>query len=124
MPGWLFMPKSGANTIWESWEGTKAQGGVASLDHYSKGAACEWIFSRMCGINVAGENRFLISPNPGGSLTFAEAWYQSIYGSVYCGWKKGEKGITYRVVVPSNCKAEIVLPDGRRQFVGAGEYAF
>ena len=24
MPGWLFMPKNGATTIWESWEGTKA----------------------------------------------------------------------------------------------------
>ncbi len=37
MPGWLFMPKMNANTIWESWEGTEAQGGIASLDHYSKG---------------------------------------------------------------------------------------
>lgn len=27
MPGWLFMPKMNANTIWESWEGTEAQGG-------------------------------------------------------------------------------------------------
>ena len=44
MPGWLFMPKMNANTIWESWEGTEAQGGVASLDHYSKGAVCEWLF--------------------------------------------------------------------------------
>ncbi|MGN1002178.1 MAG: family 78 glycoside hydrolase catalytic domain, partial [Oscillospiraceae bacterium] len=25
MPGWLFMPKNGATTIWESWEGTQAQ---------------------------------------------------------------------------------------------------
>ena len=50
MPGWLFMPKMGANTIWESWEGTEAQGGVGSLNHYSKGAVCEWIFSRMCGL--------------------------------------------------------------------------
>ena len=24
MPGWLFMLKNGATTIWESWEGTKA----------------------------------------------------------------------------------------------------
>ena len=61
MPGWLFMPKNGATTIWESWEGTKAQGGIASLNHYSKGAVCEWLFGTMCGINVAGENRFTIA---------------------------------------------------------------
>lgn len=124
MPGWLFMPKMGANTIWESWEGTKAQGGVASLDHYSKGAVCEWLFGQMCGINVAGENKFMIAPKPGGSLTYAKAEYQSIYGKVFCGWKKTEKGYTYAVTIPSNCTAEILLPDGGKKTVGAGEYTF
>lgn len=124
MPGWLFMPKMGANTIWESWEGTKAQGGVASLNHYSKGALCEWLFSRMCGINVVGENTFAITPRPGGTLTHATATYKSIYGIVSCGWKKTEKGWNYTVSVPANCSAEISLPDGRRQTLGAGEYQF
>lgn len=31
MPGWLFMTKMGATTIWESWEGTQAQGGIQLL---------------------------------------------------------------------------------------------
>ena len=124
MPGWLFMPKMGANTIWESWEGTKAQGGVASLNHYSKGALCEWLFSRMCGINVVGENTFAITPRPGGTLTHATATYKSIYGIVSCGWKKTDKGWSYTVSVPANCSAEISLPDGRRQTLGAGEYQF
>lgn len=47
MPGWLFMTKMGSTTIWESWEGTEAQGGIASLNHYSKGAVCEWLFRGM-----------------------------------------------------------------------------
>ena len=38
------------------WEGTSAQGGIASLDHYSKGAVCEWLFREMCGIHVTGES--------------------------------------------------------------------
>ena len=124
MPGWLCMPKMGANTIWESWEGPKAQGGVASLDHYSKGAACEWIFSQMCGINVSGENQFRIAPKPGGSLTYARAEYQSVYGKVRSGWKKGERGYEYLIEVPANCTASIALPDGRTSIVGAGEYRF
>ena len=124
MPGWLFMPKMGANTIWESWEGTKAQGGVASLNHYSKGAVCEWLFGQMCGIKVAGENKFVISPKPGGSLTHAKAEYQSIYGKVSCGWQKTQNGYTYAVTIPSNCTAEIILPDGKKRTVGAGQYTF
>ncbi len=66
MPGWLFMPKNGATTVWESWEGTEAQGGIASLNHYSKGAVCAWLFKTMCGIRIAEENHFVIAPRKGG----------------------------------------------------------
>ena len=124
MPGWLFMPKNGATTIWESWEGTKAQGGIASLNHYSKGAVCEWLFGTMCGINVAGENKFKISPRPGGHFEFAEASYDSVYGKISVRWDKTDGGYKYKISVPSNCQADIILPDGRKQTVGAGEYEF
>lgn len=112
MPGWLFMPKSGASTIWESWEGTRAQGGIASLDHYSKGACVEWLFKTMCGIRVAGENRFAIAPRPGGHFTYAAASYRSIYGMVECQWEKKEGKICYTITVPVNCAADVTLPDG------------
>ncbi|MFR8010654.1 MAG: family 78 glycoside hydrolase catalytic domain [Clostridia bacterium] len=112
MPGWLFMTKMGANTIWESWEGIEAQGGVASLNHYSKGAVCEWLFSQMCGIQIAGENHFVIAPKPGGHFTHAHAAYDSVYGRVESGWRiDGEKHL-FEVVIPANCTAEIRLPDG------------
>ena len=123
MPGWLFMPKSGANTIWESWEGTKAQGGIASLDHYSKGAVCEWLFREMCGIHVDGENHFTIAPHPGGSFSHAGARYQSVYGMVSCRWERVE-GAQYRyeITVPANTTATVVLPDGREMQLNAGEH--
>lgn len=124
MPGWLFMPKAGANTIWESWEGTEAQGGIASLNHYSKGAVCEWLFGRMCGINVAGENSFVISPCPGGTLTYAKAEYDSVYGKVKSGWKKKGDGYVYEAEVPANTTAKIILPGGTVKEVGAGSYTF
>lgn len=124
MPGWLFMPKAGATTIWESWEGSKSQGGIASLDHYSKGAVLEWVFSKMCGITVAGENKFQIAPMPGGSFSFAKTSYNSIYGKIESGWEKTGSGWKYAVTIPANCTADIALPDGRKKTVGAGEYAF
>ena len=125
LPGWLAMPKNGATTIWEAWEGNTVKAkGLASLNHYSKGAVCEWLMRRMCGINIAGENNFVISPKPGGNLSYARASYNSVYGTVSCGWQKTEKGCTYAVTIPSNCTAEIVLPDGQTHTVGAGEYTF
>lgn len=123
MPGWLFMPKMNANTIWESWEGTEAQGGIASLDHYSKGAVLEWVFSEMCGIKVSGENQFTIAPKAGGKFTFAKCQYQSVYGKVACGWKRQNGKTIYGIVVPANTTAKIVLPDGEKM-VHAGEYEY
>ena len=125
IPGWLSMPKQGATTIWESWEGPNAQDGVASLNHYSKGAVVEWLFSIMCGIRVAGENRFTIEPRPGGSFTFAQACYNSVYGMVRSKWEKRDKGKTvYTISVPANCEAEIILPGGTETTISAGEYCF
>lgn len=124
MPGWLFMPKNGATTIWESWEGIKAQGGIASLNHYSKGAVCEWLFKTMCGINVAGENHFVISPKPGGNFTFAKAEYRSVFGTVKSSWEKKDGKTLYTFCIPANTTADIVLPDGTKQTVAAGNYIF
>ena len=114
MPGWLFMPKNGATTIWESWEGTQAQGGIASLNHYSKGAVCEWLFKTMCGIRIDGENHFVIAPKPGGSLTYAKAVYHSIYGTVECGWEKTEDGYQFKICIPANTTASVQLPNGEQ----------
>lgn len=124
MPGWLFMPKNGATTIWESWEGTQAQGGIASLNHYSKGAVCEWLFKTMCGIHIDSENHFIIAPNPGGSFTFAKAVYDSVYGRVESGWRKDGETMTYDIAVPPNCTAEIILPGSKSQNVDSGNYHF
>ncbi len=123
MPGWLFMPKMHANTIWESWEGTEAQGGIASLDHYSKGAVCEWLFGDMCGIKVSGENEFTIAPKAGGKFTFAECEYQSVYGKVSCGWERQKGKTTYKIVIPANTTAKVILPGGEKTLT-AGEYEF
>lgn len=122
MPGWLFMPKNGATTIWESWEGTEAQGGIASLNHYSKGAVCEWLFKTMCGIKVDGENHFRIEPKPGGHFTYARAVYDSVYGQVESGWKIEEGHTVYEIVIPANCTAEICLPGQEKEKVESGMF--
>ncbi len=124
IPGWLSMPKAGATTIWEAWEGPNStSGGIGSLNHYSKGAVCQWLFETMCGIHVAGENEFIISPKPGGHFSHAKAEYNSIYGKVVSGWKKSEDGrYEFEITVPANTKAKVILPDGRTQEYTAGTY--
>ncbi|MBR4394752.1 MAG: family 78 glycoside hydrolase catalytic domain [Oscillospiraceae bacterium] len=121
IPGWLSMPKAGATTIWEAWEGPNStQGGIGSLNHYSKGAVCEWLFKTMCGIRVDGENHFTVAPRPGGHFTHAEASYNSVYGEVKSGWTREGGKTLYSISVPANCTAEVLLPDGSRREQGPG----
>lgn len=121
MPGWLFMPKMGANTIWESWEGTEAQGGVASLNHYSKGAVCEWLFAEMCGIQVTENNTYVVAPKVGGSIMHAFCEYNGVYGKVRSEWQREDDKIIYRITVPSNTTVKAILPDGKHVLT-AGEH--
>ncbi len=116
--------ENGATTIWESWEGPSAQGGVASLNHYSKGAVLQWGFDTMCGISVTAENRFAIASRPGGHFTRAEAKYVSVYGPVESRWKRRETGAKFVISIPLNCTAAIRLPDGSTAEQGAGEKAY
>ena len=124
MPGWLFMPKNGATTVWESWEGTQAQGGIASLNHYSKGAVCEWLFKTMCGIRSDGENHFIIAPKPGGHFSRAKASYRSIYGRIESVWEKEAERIRITVTVPSNTTALICLPTGEQYIADSGVHTY
>ena len=123
MPGWLFMPKMGANTIWESWEGTEAQGGIGSLNHYSKGAVCEWLFGEMCGIRVAENNTYIVAPKVGGSITYASCEYNGIYGKVKSEWHRDDGKTTYYITVPSNVTVKAILPDGEHTFA-TGNHEF
>lgn len=124
IPGWLAMPKNGATTIWESWEGTRAQGGIASLNHYSKGACCEWVFRVMCGVQVSGENHFTVAPRPGGHFAHAGLSYDSVYGTIESRWERKNGKTVYTVTVPANCTAELILPGGRKRELTAGAHTF
>ncbi len=117
-PSWLGEVVDGATTVWENWEGT------ASLNHYSPGAVCQWLFETVGGIRADGENHFVIAPVPGGTLTEAKTAYQSIYGKVETAWKKEKAGIHYTITIPANTTADVLLPDGRREVVSAGVHEF
>lgn len=123
MPGWLYMAKNDTGTIWESWEGVNAQQGIASLNHYSKGALVEWLFKGMCGINIEKENSFIIEPLVGGHITYAKASYDSIYGTISSSWEKENDKIKFIIKVPGNTKAKFIYNNIIKYF-DSGYYEF
>lgn len=124
-PGWLAMVEGGATTVWETYVMYDEEGHPLghSMNHYSPGAVCAFLFNTVCGIRVDGERRFVIAPLPGGTLEHARARYRSPYGEVSCRWERKEDGrILYHVEVPANCTAVIRLPGGRVENVCTGTY--
>ncbi|MBB6637148.1 glycoside hydrolase family 78 protein [Cohnella thailandensis] len=148
-PSWLYAVRMGATTIWESWRGIKPDGELAgSLNHYSYGAACDFLFAGAAGIRPEwdrpGFKHFVLKPIVGGTLTHASATYESLYGTIKSSWEKTGQGVAYRFEVPANTTATIMLPgepedlkkgleefpdvryeDGRIAFTaGSGSYQF
>ena len=123
MPGWLYMAQENTGTIWEGWEGPKSQAGIASLNHYSKGAMVEWLYKSMLGIKVKGENLFEISPVIGDGVEFAKGSYNSMYGSVSSEWKKENDKVVFDITIPVNTKATFAYNDVYKE-LQPGKYHF
>ena len=112
-PSWLYEVKQGATTVWETWTGIDANGHPSeSLNHYSYGAICGWLFGGVCGIRLAGET-LTIAPTPNPALGWAKAVYDSPVGRIESGWQYAGDAVTYTITVPCNLTAEVTLPDGR-----------
>ena len=120
--GWMQQVNQGATTVWENWTPD------ASLNHYSKGACCQWVFDCLCGVKLDGrENTFVIEPHTVPQLERISFSYDSVYGTVKSGWEKTESGYTFSITVPANCRAEVRLPgEGpeKVRVLEAGTYTF
>lgn len=124
-PSWLASVVAGATTIPESWDGFFEY--KDSLNHYSYGAVCGFLFAKTAGISplmsAPGYRQFVLHPIAG-PLTSAEAEYECPFGIIRSAWeKKGDKFV-YRCSVPVGTRARLILPDGEEHLLGSGEYVF
>lgn len=124
LPGWLYPVKKGMTTIPESWGGVDLL--EDSLNHYSYGAVCEFLFQYTAGIRpgAPGWKHFVLQPIPGGSLSHAEATQVTPYGEIRSAWKLENGTFHYECTVPANTTAELRLPDGTVYQLGSGQHHF
>ena len=121
-PGWLYAVKKGATTIWETWDGIRADGTVHdSLNHYSYGAVTGWLFSGVCGIRL-NAGMLTVAPHPGRELGFAKAEWRSPSGTILSAWEYSGDKLSFDISVP--VPAVIELPDGEKHEVTEGDYHY
>ena len=118
-PSWLFEVKQGATTIWERWDGIKADGslhepGMNSFNHYAYGAVAAWVFSALGGLSPDEQKpgykhshiRPLILEQ---YLTHAETRLQTYYGELSTDWNAAGGLVEMKVTIPPNTTADIEL---------------
>ena len=127
-PSWLYPITKGATTIWERWDGIKKDGsfqnaGMNSFNHYAYGAIVEWLFKEVAGINndYPGYKKSFLKPSPGGDLTHARAFQNTLYGRVSSAWHFDEDDFVWRVNIPANTTAEVLLPHAESREVMVNE---
>ena len=119
-PGWLYAVKKGATTIWETWDGVRADGTVHdSLNHYSYGAIAGWLFSGVCGIRLQA-GALTVKPCPDRRLGYARAEWRSPVGTIRSAWEYRGDTLLLDITVP--VAATLVLPNGENKSVEKGEY--
>ncbi len=116
-PSWGYPVRHGATTIWERWDGWRADKGfqdpgMNSFNHYAYGSCGHWMFATMAGISAAspGFAALQIRPRVGGGITFCKASYDSVRGRVATRWAVDGDTVTLEVEIPANTTATVFVP--------------
>ncbi|CAG8178313.1 unnamed protein product [Penicillium salamii] len=134
-PSWMYPITMGATTIWERWDsmlpdGSINPGEMTSFNHYALGSIINWLHKTVAGVSPLepGWRHILIQPVPGGTVTSAEAIYETPYGRLECRWEiRQSSEFHLEVIVPPNSKARVVLPSHsgeKSQWIGSGRHEF
>lgn len=134
-PSWNAMFAHGGTTITEGWNTySEAEDGSyyinGSLNHYALGSVGAWFYTDILGIkqdeNHPAFEHFILEPRPGGGLTYASGYYNSMYGRIESAWYVEDSEIVFRFTIPANTSATVTLPDEAYQGMEleAGNYEF
>jgi alpha-L-rhamnosidase len=116
-PSWGSAILAGATSIWERWDGWTPENGfrdpeMNSFSHYAFGAVYQWIVENIGGIRPLEPacKTFVIAPQIGGGLTWANTTYRSPRGEISTRWKLDRDQVTLAVRIPANTRARVHLP--------------
>ena len=126
-PSWLYPVTLGATTIWERWDsmlpdGSINPGEMTSFNHYALGAVADWMHRTIGGVAplAPGYKRVLISPRPGGDISWAKADLEVPQGRIGVDWSLHRDQLSVTASVPHGVSGLVELP-GREQVEIFGE---
>lgn len=114
--------QQGATTLWESWKG------LGSRNHTMYADFSAWMIHYIAGLQPDPEavafEHFYVRPFFPEDLSYASAEHESPKGRIRVFWKRNKGKIHVSISVPLASTATIVLPDGKKRKLKAGEHCF
>lgn len=121
MPGWAWMLKNDATTLWEHWAGSD---NTFSNNHPMFGSVSQWFFQWPGGIRPAddavGFNKILIAPQVVGDLKWAKTEHRTVRGPISCEWKKDGGNFDLSLRIPVGATSEVTIPARNAEAVKEG----
>ena len=116
-PGWVYMARNGATTMWERWDSDSSVGsGMNSLNHSPFTHVSEFLYEVLAGIRIGDEpvtEHVTIAPAMVDDLEWANAGVETRNGRLASEWERTDGGgYVLSVTVPWNGTATVRLPRG------------
>ena len=112
-PGWGWMLKNGATTLWEHWEYSN---NTFSHNHPMFGSVSQWMVNWLGGIQPENEadgfDRIVIRPQTPSGLDWVKSSYRSIRGMIVSNWHREGSSIRFEFEIPNGVQAKLFLPSG------------
>ncbi|MCD8288126.1 MAG: family 78 glycoside hydrolase catalytic domain, partial [Porphyromonadaceae bacterium] len=129
-PGYEYMVKHGATTIWELWNGDTASPKMNSGNHVMLlGDFLPFCYEKLGGIassttEVAFKHTVFSPDFRIEELDSVDVSYRTPYGLVRSRWEKDLTHVKWDIIVPPNTTGEVHFPDGTIQQIGSGHYQY
>jgi len=111
-PGYGYWIRNGSTTLVENWSGERS-----SHNHEMFGSITEYFYKYLAGIQSPmegntsiGYRHIHLQPCVPDKLQSVSATLETAVGTVVSDWKKNEGSFHYRVSIPANATATVVLP--------------
>lgn len=110
-PGYGYMIREGATTLWERWEKLEG-GGMNSHNHIMLGSVDTWFYNTLIGIKTVkpGWKVLQIKPYIPEDMEYATGTINSIKGTISVSWEKVDKKLKITIIIPVGVEAETWIP--------------
>ena len=110
-PGWIYMLREGATTLWERWEPIFCEG-MNSHNHIMLGSIDQWFYTYVAGLSplAPGWRKINLAPAYIAQISHASASVVTPYGQATLQWERNDCSVVVTLTIPPDTDGYLFLP--------------